>query len=1096
MSSFKIYYLNIRDIKCKRDSFEEIIAINKPTVIALTETWTDDSYDMELEGYVKYPNNRNEEGGGVLVAVRKELKNVTTEVKRTKDAMESLWIVINNHRIKIRIGIVYLPQEQDQDLKEIYSIIKQQVEESEKEDEALIIIGDFNCKVGKSIDGNKDKISKGGKKMLEFLEKKQLVLANSLDVCDGLWTREENNKKSVLDYVIVDKELSEHLKKVTIYDGSKELSPFHLKRESAKNIRTIYSDHNPIIIETDLVMKQIKTEEGRKRRILTDEGKVRYRNELAEKKISRIWENPKDLQKAYQDWQKEVEETKNKFEQVRKITKKRRSKTLRLLMKEKKRVKEELREKECSVEDMEKLQELKEKILNEEQEGYYRKLMKTCEEVSLNGRFNSGNFLKVKKRMERKKPENNHAVKNKKGELVTENGEILRCYEEYFSDLLTKTNENTKLERNRDVVKIVEKKFDKIMAEGCKQTPKKTDIEMVSKVVNGLKRRKAQDDEGWNNEMMMDGGTEMVESLTKMADAIQQREEIPNPWNHMTIKSTHKKGELAELPNKRGLFLTNVVSKVFERVIDKSNEVRLDKHQNGGTQNRGTIDNWIIMQAQIDEGKRLKKPVYLFFADLVKCFDRLWLKDCIVDLHECGMREKEASLIYKLNKEAIIKVATPAGITEEIKVNEIVKQGTVFGPKLCCASTGNINKELEMEEVVYPGVSIQALTFVDDILGGGRREFTKAVMEECQKKEQDKLWEFSTEKSKWMCISNGKKNLEGIEVEVMQGKLQKTDVYKYVGNMVNEKGNMDDQLKFMENKTYGIVHDGRKMCCRSKIGKHEVEAKGVVYKQLAVPSIFYNVEAWTNFRKYDIQKLECIQGKVLKGLFGLPKSTPYWGLLFELDVVPIMLLITYKRLMLYHSLINSDERRVAKHVVKAQEQSGHEECWFGNMKRESKEIDLQISEDQVKGKLKSSWKKEVKKKINLAVEKKMVQKKAESKKMRFLLKKGNETYLQDTYNEDARVAMKIRLNMIEWIEGNMGREVCCPLCESELDTTEHVFACVGSENDTNLTIKDLEEGRRMKEIVELFSTNEQNRREQLLHAIQTNLEQSRRDGIL
>ena len=166
------------------------------------------------------------------------------------------------------------------------------------------------------------------------------------------------------------------------------------------------------------------------------------------------------------------------------------------------------------------------------------------------------------------------------------------------------------------------------------------------------------------------------------------------------------------------------------------------------------------------------------------------------------------------------------------------------------------------------------------------------------------------------------------------------------------------------------------------------------------------------------------------------------------------------------------------------------------MKRESKEIDLQISEDQVRGKLKSSWKKEVKKKINLAVEKKMVQKKAESKKMRFLLKKGNETYLQDTYNEDARVAMKIRLNMIEWIEGNMGREVCCPLCQSELDTTEHVFACVGSENDTNLTVKDLEEGRRMKEIVELFSTNEQNRREQLLHAIQTNLEQSRRDGIL
>ena len=183
----------------------------------------------------------------------------------------------------------------------------------------------------------------------------------------------------------------------------------------------------------------------------------------------------------------------------------------------------------------------------------------------------------------------------------------------------------------------------------------------------------------------------------------------------MIIKSTHKKAEKEILTNKRGLFLTNVVSKSFEKVVDTSNEVKFDILQNGGTKHRGTVDNWIILGAIMDEGKRLKKPVYLFFADLVKCFDRLWLKDCVNDLNSCGMREREAGLIYKLNEDAIFKVSTPAGLTKESRVKEIVKQGTVYGPKLCCASTGKINEGIDVEEVVYPSVSVKAMTFVDDI---------------------------------------------------------------------------------------------------------------------------------------------------------------------------------------------------------------------------------------------------------------------------------------------------------------------------------------------------------------------------------------------
>ena len=115
--------------------------------------------------------------------------------------------------------------------------------------------------------------------------------------------------------------------------------------------------------------------------------------------------------------------------------------------------------------------------------------------------------------------------------------------------------------------------------------------------------------------------------------------------------------------------------------------VKYDKDQAGGTKGRAPIDNWIALMALRDRYRYLNQDLYLYFCDLVKCFDKLWLRDCLVDLYECGAREREVKMIYVMNKKARAKVITPMGTTGEIEINEAVKQGTVFAPKLCCAST-------------------------------------------------------------------------------------------------------------------------------------------------------------------------------------------------------------------------------------------------------------------------------------------------------------------------------------------------------------------------------------------------------------------------
>ena len=77
-----------------------------------------------------------------------------------------------------------------------------------------------------------------------------------------------------------------------------------------------------------------------------------------------------------------------------------------------------------------------------------------------------------------------------------------------------------------------------------------------------------------------------------------------------------------------------------------------------------------------------------------------------------------------------------------------------------------------------------------------------------------------------------------------------------------------------------VAREANKICSQHKVGKFEFEAKRLIYETQGVPAVYYNIEVWTNLRKSDIAKLKSIQGQLLKKLFGMPKSTTYWGLLF------------------------------------------------------------------------------------------------------------------------------------------------------------------------------------------------------------------------
>ena len=70
---------------------------------------------------------------------------------------------------------------------------------------------------------------------------------------------------------------------------------------------------------------------------------------------------------------------------------------------------------------------------------------------------------------------------------------------------------------------------------------------------------------------------------------------------------------------------------------------------------------------------------------------------------------------YKINKTSVIVVDTPIGKTSSITVEEVVKQGTIFGPVMCCGSTSKVNTIQEAMTYQYGKVEIGMPVFMDDI---------------------------------------------------------------------------------------------------------------------------------------------------------------------------------------------------------------------------------------------------------------------------------------------------------------------------------------------------------------------------------------------
>ena len=116
----------------------------------------------------------------------------------------------------------------------------------------------------------------------------------------------------------------------------------------------------------------------------------------------------------------------------------------------------------------------------------------------------------------------------------------------------------------------------------------------------------------------------------------------------------------------------------------------------------------------------------------MKCFELLWLSECINDLYDVGLKNDKLALIHKSNMSANIAIKTASGTSERFTIENTVMQGTVWAGLMCTSSMDQLCKFiLQHEHLLYKyrgKLKVPPLQMVDDVISAAKCGSTSSAL--------------------------------------------------------------------------------------------------------------------------------------------------------------------------------------------------------------------------------------------------------------------------------------------------------------------------------------------------------------------------------
>jgi exonuclease III len=326
---------------------------------------------------------------------------------------------------------------------------------------------------------------------------------------------------------------------------------------------------------------------------------------------------------------------------------------------------------------------------------------------------------------------------------------------------------------------------------------------------------------------------------------------VPSEWSTAAIVPFPKKGDLTKPANYRGISLTPVAAKIYNKLLMNRIYPFIDPllrhNQNGFRRGRSTLPQILSIRRLLEECQIGNRTAAMVFVDFSKAFDSINREAMFHILHLYGIPLHIIQAIKLMYLNSNSRVRTADGLTEAFLTLIGVLQGDTLAPLLFIIVLDYILRQSMKEDngltvaprrsSRFPAVKVTDLDFADDLaLISDTIEKAQRLLHDLETAASDIGLHVNDLKTEFMLV-----NIDDPEpaITTLDGKaLKQVQDFKYLGSYI-----ADSRKDFNTRK--GMAWTA---CIKlQKIWNSKIPAalKRKFFKACVEPVLLYGSETWT-----------------------------------------------------------------------------------------------------------------------------------------------------------------------------------------------------------------------------------------------------------
>jgi hypothetical protein len=487
-------------------------------------------------------------------------------------------------------------------------------------------------------------------------------------------------------------------------------------------------------------------------------------------------------------------------------------------------------------------------------------------------------------------------------------------------------------------------------------------------VIRTLKNNTSCGEDGIPNEFVKYGGSRLHRALITLFNLFLKIKGTPQEWNKERISMIYKGGKKNLLTNYRTLALSNVVDKIFCRVLARrlqmvaEREGWLPEAQAAFRKNRGTEDHLFTIMGIVERAKKDGRSLLLGFVDLEKAYDNVLRDHLWEKLKQMGVGDDFIAILKSLYNEHLRRARVAGGTTDWVRCYKGLRQGCPLSALLfvllLAYAPGGIAMCAKGVEVM--GCSIQAMFYADDIV-------LLAESEEDMQLELGALTELlrgtglriNYKKSNIMKM--GKNVGSEVEWEIVdrnmnsEGIIKEINQYKYLGLTLGRSTGFKQHVQDKVSKgrqRVGMVK------AKTAASEDRMRTTIALWQMSVKMELLYGAEVLT-YPKCVLNKLEGLQTQAAKWAMQASRTGSASGIKGELAWLPLSFEADIRKLCLWVKIENMGENRWPKKVLQMMKQSKAKYKWYEEVLECSKKYNVSEQDGNCK-----EWRKKIRNKVN------------------------------------------------------------------------------------------------------------------------------------